>query len=80
MSFFKMAPIRLLISPGFLSGAGFQGEEFASIMVLFTAGASKKPQKMLSGKFCSKERQSEVCSSVVLITAGAPENLRKCSP
>jgi hypothetical protein len=29
VKFFKMVPIRVRFSPGFLSGAGFHGEEFA---------------------------------------------------
>jgi hypothetical protein len=29
MNFFKMSPIRVRFSPGFLSGAGMPGEEFA---------------------------------------------------
>jgi hypothetical protein len=30
MNFLKMAPIHVRFCPGFLSGAGFHGEEFAS--------------------------------------------------
>jgi hypothetical protein len=48
-------------------------------VVLITAGAPKIREKMLSGKSCSKEIREFKwgCSTVVLITAVAPEALRK---
>jgi hypothetical protein len=41
VNFLKMSPIRFLFSPGFPSGAGFPGEQFAPAWFDNSAGAAE---------------------------------------